>query len=92
LLSRLKNFFNRKAPPQANFFSDAFGLSQQPQQQAPAPRVVGYGPAFCVPSCDGKYFPLTLRGNATPKALCQVLCPASATKVYYGGKPDDEAL
>jgi hypothetical protein len=45
-----------------------------------------------VHSCDGKYFPLTLRGNATPKALCQVLCPASATKVYYGGKPDDEAL
>jgi hypothetical protein len=64
LLSRLKNFFNRKAPPQANFFSDAFGLSQQPQQQAPAPRVVGYGPALC----------------------------ASATKVYYGRKPDDEAL
>ena len=57
----------RQAPPQANFFSDPFGLNQQPQQ-APAPRVAGSGPAFCVRSCDGKYFPLTLRGNATPVA------------------------
>ena len=40
-------------------------------------------------SCDGKYFPLTLRGNATPVALCQAFCPASATKVYYGSNIDD---
>ena len=79
----------RQAPPQANSFSDPFGLNQQPQQQAPAPRVAGYGPSFCVRSCDGKYFPLTLRGNATPVALCQAFCPASATKVYYGGSIDD---
>ena len=75
--------------PQGNSFSDPFGLNQQPQQQAPAPRVAGYGPSFCVRSCDGKYFPLTLRGNATPVALCQAFCPASATKVYYGGNIDD---
>src|ERR1700724_4434770 len=79
----------RQAPPQGNSFSDPFGLNQQPQQQAPAPRVAGYGPSFCVRSCDGKYFPLTLRGNATPVALCQAFCPASATKVYYGGNIDD---
>ena len=79
----------RQAPPQANSFSDPFGLNQQPQQQAPAPRVAGYGPSFCVRSCDGKYFPLTLRGNATPVALCEAFCPASATKVYYGGNIDD---
>src|SRR6476646_11036357 len=79
----------RQAPPQANIFSDPCGLNQQPQQQAPAPRVAGYGPAFCVRSCDGKYFPLTLRGNATSVALCQAFCPASATKVYYGGNIDD---
>src|ERR1700676_4273127 len=79
----------RQAPPQGNSFSDPFGLNQQPQQQAPAPRVAGYGPSFCVRSCDGKYFPLTLRGNATPVALCQAFCPASATKHYYGGNIDD---
>ena len=76
----------RQAQPQANFFADPFGLNQ-PQAQhapAPAPRVAGSGPAFCVRSCDGKYFPLTTRGNATPVQMCQAFCPASATKVFYG--------
>ncbi|HZC94736.1 MAG TPA: hypothetical protein VE267_01150, partial [Bradyrhizobium sp.] len=43
----------RQAPPQASFFADPFGLNQQQQPAAPAPRVAGSGPAFCVRSCDG---------------------------------------
>ena len=69
----------RQAPSQASFFADPFGNNQQ----APA-RVAGSGPAFCVRSCDGKYFPLTMRGNASPVQTCQAFCPASATKVFYG--------
>ncbi|WP_253609868.1 MULTISPECIES: DUF2865 domain-containing protein [unclassified Bradyrhizobium] len=86
---------SRQAPPQANFFADPFGLNQQAERQpsAPisAPRVAGSGPAYCVRSCDGKYFPLTMRGNATPAQLCQAFCPASATKVYYGSHIDSAA-
>jgi hypothetical protein len=78
-------------PPQANFFADPFGLNQQQQAPAPQPRVAGSGPAFCVRSCDGKYFPLTMRGNATPVQTCQAFCPASATKVFYGGSIDGAA-
>jgi len=82
----------RQAPPQANFFADPFGLNQQQERQtsAPisAPRVAGSGPSFCVRSCDGKYFPLTMRGNASPVATCQAFCPASVTKVYYGSSID----
>ena len=75
----------RQAPPQANFFADPFGQSQQP---APSQRVAsGSGPAFCVRSCDGKYFPL-MRGNASPVQMCQAFCPASATKVFYGSTID----
>lgn len=73
----------RQAPAQASFFADPFGLNQQP---APPPRQVasgGSGPAFCVRSCDGKYFPLA-RGNATPVQMCQAFCPASPTKVFFG--------
>jgi hypothetical protein len=73
--------------PQASFFADPFGLNQQPAP-APAPRVVGSGPAFCVRSCDGKYFPVTARGNATPVQMCQAFCPASTTKVFYGSTID----
>jgi len=77
----------RQAPSQANFFADPFG-NNQPQQTAPAPRVAGSGPAFCVRSCDGKYFPLTMRGNASPVQTCQAFCPASVTKVFYGSSID----
>lgn len=73
-------------PPQANFFADPFGT--QPAAPAPAPRMAGSGPAFCVRGCDGKYFPINARGNATPVQLCQAFCPASATKVYFGSNID----
>jgi len=76
----------RQGSGQANSFADPFGLNQQP---APPPRPVasGSGPAFCVRSCDGKYFPLA-RGYATPVQMCQAFCPATATKVFFGGSID----
>jgi hypothetical protein len=76
----------QQAPPQASFFADPLGLNQQ---TAPAPRQTasGSGPAFCVRSCDGRYFPLA-RGNATPVQMCQAFCPASPTKVFYGSSID----
>ena len=77
----------QKAPPQANFFADPLGLNQQ-AAPPPQPRVAGSGPAFCVRSCDGRYFPLTLRGGATPAQMCQAFCPASATKVFFGSSID----
>jgi hypothetical protein len=75
----------QRASSQANFFADPFGLNQP----APPPRPVASasGPAFCVRSCDGKYFPLA-RGNATPVQMCQAFCPASATKVFFGSTID----
>ncbi len=80
-----------QAPPQANFFADPFGLNQPP---AAPPRPVasagGSGPAFCVRSCDGRYFPLA-RANASPAQMCQAFCPASATKVFYGSNIDSAA-
>ncbi len=76
----------RQVPPQANFFADPFGQNQPP---APPPRPIASsgGPAFCVRSCDGRYFPLA-RGNATPVQMCQAFCPASPTKVFYGSTID----
>ena len=77
----------RQTPPQANFFADPFGFNQQPP---PPPRPVassGSGPAFCVRTCDGRYFPLA-RGNASPAQMCQAFCPASPTRVFFGGTID----
>ena len=75
----------RQGSGQANFFADPFGLNQQPPP--PRPVASGSGPAFCVRSCDGKYFPLA-RGHATPVQMCQAFCPATATKVFFGSSID----
>src|SRR5262249_35355386 len=74
--------------PQANFFADPVGLNQQSAPPAPHPVASnGSGPAFCVRSCDGRYFPLS-RGNASPVQMCQAFCPATPTKVFYGSNID----
>lgn len=73
----------RGVPPAvANFFADPFGLNTPSPPPQPT-RMSGGGPAFCVRSCDGKYFQLS-RGGATPAQMCQAFCPASPTKVFFG--------
>ena len=77
----------RQVPAQASFFADPFGLNQQPAPPKPVASSSS-GPAFCVRSCDGKYFPVSTRGGATPVQMCQAFCPASATKVFFGSSID----
>jgi hypothetical protein len=62
-------------------------FNNNPQSPPPRPVVVSAGPAFCVRSCDGKYFPL-MRGAASPAQMCQAFCPASPTKVFFGSSID----
>jgi hypothetical protein len=78
----------QRAAPQASFFADPFGQNQQPVP--PRPVASGSGPAYCVRSCDGRYFPLTAR-SASPAQLCQAFCPASPTKVFFGSNIDGAA-
>ena len=88
LFGGLQKPHQQKSSPETSFFADPFGLNKEP---APAPRQVasgGSGPAFCVRSCDGRYFPLTARGAASPAQMCQAFCPASPTKVFYGSSID----
>jgi len=74
----------RQAPPQASFFADPLSQNQPP---ASRPVASGSGSAFCVRSCDGRYFPLA-RGNTSPVQMCQAFCPASPTKVFFGSHID----
>ena len=85
----------REVPQQATSYADPF----TGQQNAASPQYVpptraaaagGSGPAFCVRSCDGKYFPL-MRGLTSPAQMCQAFCPASATKIYFGSSIDGAA-
>jgi hypothetical protein len=84
----LLDFFfgaGQKQQHQTSFFANLFNVNPQPPPARPA--LSSSGPAFCVRSCDGKYFPL-MRGVASPAQMCQAFCPASATKVFFGSGID----
>jgi hypothetical protein len=76
---------------QTNFFADPFGLNTPPTPPRPVASAGGSGPAFCVRTCDGRYFPVMARGGATPVQMCQAFCPASPTRVYFGSTIDGAA-
>jgi uncharacterized protein DUF2865 len=55
-------------------------------------RVITYGgQAFCVRTCDGRYFPVNGSDNQSRAASCNSFCPASDTNVFYGSNIDDAA-
>ena len=54
------------------------------------PRYAG-GQAYCVRTCDGRYFPLPASDNQSRAASCNSFCPASETKVVYGSDIDGAA-
>ncbi len=47
------------------------------------------GQAYCVRTCDGRYFPIMASDNQSKAASCNSFCPASDTKVVYGGNIDN---
>lgn len=51
----------------------------------------GGGQAFCVRTCDGRYFPITASDTASKAASCNNFCPASETKIVYGSNIDSAA-
>jgi hypothetical protein len=49
----------------------------------------GGAQAYCVRSCDGRYFPISASDNESRAASCNSFCPASETKVVYGSNIDN---
>jgi len=83
-----------------------FGARPQPRPQIVAPfadegaPVVrrsranyggGGGQAWCVRTCDGRYFPIAGSDDQSRTASCSSFCPASETKVVYGSNIDNAA-
>jgi uncharacterized protein DUF2865 len=67
----------------------------QPQPRATPRNTVSYGggggQAWCVRTCDGRYFPIAASGDQGKAAACNNFCPASKTEVVYGSSIDDAA-
>ena len=51
----------------------------------------GGGQAYCVRTCDGRYFPISASDSQGRVASCSSFCPASETKVVYGSNIDNAA-
>jgi hypothetical protein len=67
-----------------------FATDGQPTQSEQRPRSAGGGrQAYCVRTCDGRYFPITASDNQSRAASCNNFCPASETKVVYGNGIDN---
>lgn len=45
--------------------------------------------AFCVRTCDGRYFPVTAHAGFSAAQACNSFCPASETKLYTGSGIDN---
>ena len=69
------------------------GDPMMPQNEIPGPRSMTYGggQAFCVRSCDGRYFPVSGPDNQSRAASCNSFCPASNTELVYGSNIDHAA-
>ena len=65
-----------------------FAAEGDPTAQPPA-RAIQSASAYCVRTCDGRYFPITGSGGESRAKTCNSLCPASETKVVYGGGIDN---
>ena len=87
-----------------DFFSALFGGfgARPPQIRTPFPRddipryeaprqraAYGGGTAYCVRSCDGRYFPAQGNDAESKAQSCKSFCPTSETSLVYGGGIDD---
>jgi hypothetical protein len=52
------------------------------------PRSTGGGQAYCVRTCDGRYFPISASDGQSRAASCNSFCPASETRLVYGSSID----
>lgn len=70
------------------FANDGNDASPPPVQR---PRSSGGGQAYCVRTCDGRYFPIAASDGHSRAASCNSFCPASETKIFYGSSIDHAA-
>jgi hypothetical protein len=74
------------APSPMRPFASPFGGDEAPVD-VPRRSYAG-GQAWCVRSCDGRYFPITGPDNNSRAQACNNFCPASQTSVVYGSEID----
>jgi hypothetical protein len=73
-----------RAPSIISSFADPYSSSVREDQRADN----GPARAFCVRSCDGRFFPVQAHAGMSAAESCHSFCPASQTKLYSGSNID----
>ena len=76
--------------PALPFADDGYG--RRPPERVSRPTARTYssgGQAYCVRTCDGRYFPISATGEESKAETCNSFCPSSDTKVVYGSSIDN---
>lgn len=89
----LSDLFGRPSSNGESFASIPLGYAPSTQDQTPDTPIfrkrAAPAAAFCVRSCDGKYFPAAMSEASNRAEGCQKLCPASETKVFSGSSIEE---
>jgi hypothetical protein len=86
--SALFNAFGGRPPVIRMPLANEGGNNPYARQSEPRVRSASSGQAFCVRTCDGRYFPVTGPDRESRASACNSFCPASETKVVYGSNID----
>jgi hypothetical protein len=87
------SLFGRRPSTPGNAYADPspsfnpFNLFGPRTPEAPRPEVGG-PVAFCVRTCDGRFFPIEHHAGLTQAQACSSFCPASQTRIYNGSSID----
>jgi len=73
-----------RAPSIISSFADPYSSAVREDQRA----ANGPARAFCVRSCDGRFFPVQAHAGMSAAESCHSFCPASQTKLYSGSNID----
>ncbi|MCF8476243.1 MAG: DUF2865 domain-containing protein [Pseudolabrys sp.] len=83
-----------RPPTNVTAFVDPFTSLANHFNEPPAPqervRTSARGPskAFCVRTCDGRYFPVRAHAGMSAAESCRSFCPASETRLFGGSNID----
>jgi hypothetical protein len=87
-LSALFGAFGARPPASAPLPFANEGDSRVPGGVRSRSGYSGGSQAYCVRTCDGRYFPISGSNGQSRAASCSEFCPASETKVVYGSNID----
>lgn len=80
----------QQIPQNIHAFSDPFTSLFDALNGRRVPRSeAGPAAAYCVRSCDGRFFPVQANANYSAADMCRAFCPAAQTKIFAGGGIDN---